>query len=227
MDIEAVVEMLKNNRALWVAATITGGFAVIVSIINAIWLYFQRKKQLNYDKQLEEYKRTLEKKNYVSKVRFDAEFEIYRDLSKNLWLLVSAVRELFPHLDSLPVKEGHRYAPDEEKIKEIYLKRYEKSAETHNIALESIAANAPFVAETIVSKYEEILKMCRIHISHFKWWQLSKYSMGEHEYNERVMSWNKIDEYNNRFNAGDEIYAKMRELTEIIRENLDKLEVIN
>lgn len=62
MDLDLIVEMLKNNRALWVTATVTGIFAIIISIIDAICLYIQKRKQLEYDKKLEKYKHIAEKK---------------------------------------------------------------------------------------------------------------------------------------------------------------------
>ena len=44
MDTELIIEILKNNRALWVTATVTGIFSVIVSIVNAVFLIIQGKK---------------------------------------------------------------------------------------------------------------------------------------------------------------------------------------
>lgn len=40
MDLDLILEILKDNRALWVTAAVAGGFSVVVSLLNAIWLYF-------------------------------------------------------------------------------------------------------------------------------------------------------------------------------------------
>lgn len=155
MDINMVIAMLKNNRTLWVAATVTGIFAIILSIIEAIILYFQRKKQLEYDKQLERFKHIAEKKNYVSKVRFDAEFEIYRELSQTFSEAIDGVHGIIPF--------GEAYYPKGEEEKESYKKYlFEKFTKATVNAQSTLFANTPFISKDIYDRFNEIMDLLRL-----------------------------------------------------------------
>jgi len=92
MDVDLVNEVLRNNIALWVTAIVPGVVAVILSIWNAIWSFLQRKKQLEYDKKLENYKSKLEGKTYISRAMFDKELSIYQDL-------ISKFYEAYSHME--------------------------------------------------------------------------------------------------------------------------------
>ena len=155
MDTNLVIEILKNNRTLWVTATVTGVFAIILSIIEAIILYFQRKKQLDYDKQLEKYKHIAEKKNYVSKVRFDAEFEIYRELSQTFSEAIEGVHGIIPY--------GEAYYPNDEEEKKLYKKHlFEKFIKATVNAQSTLFANAPFISKDIYDRFNEIMDLIRL-----------------------------------------------------------------
>ncbi|MEG2014069.1 MAG: hypothetical protein RR063_12875, partial [Anaerovoracaceae bacterium] len=64
-----------------------GGAGVIIAAVvkfssDKIAERLSAKYQLKLDKELEAFKGRLDRKNYVSRVRFDAEFAIYRELSQ-------------------------------------------------------------------------------------------------------------------------------------------------
>lgn len=154
MDLELIIEMLKNNRALWVTATVTGLFAIIISILDAIWLFIQRKKQLNYDKQLEKYKHIAEQKNYVSKVRFDAEFAIYRELSQAFSEAIEGVHGIIPY--------GAAYYPNDSEERDSYEKQaFIGFAKASYSAQRTLFANAPFISKDIYDKFNEIMDLIR------------------------------------------------------------------
>lgn len=154
MNMDYIIEALKNNRALWVTATITGIFAIIISILDAVWLFVQRKKQLQYDKQFEKYKHIAEKKNYVSKVRFDAEFEIYRELSQTFSEAIEGVHGIIP--------DGEAYYPSNEEERDSYKKElFIKFAKASYNAQSTLFANAPFISKEIYSKFNEIMDLIR------------------------------------------------------------------
>lgn len=155
MDLDLIVEMLKNNRALWVTATVTGIFAIIISIIDAICLYIQKRKQLEYDKKLEKYKHIAEKKNYVSKVRFDAEFKIYRELSQVFSEAIESVHGIIPF--------GEAYYPNDEEEKKKYINNlFLKFAKASHSAQSVLYANAPFISKDIYDKFGEIMYLIRM-----------------------------------------------------------------
>lgn len=155
MDMDVIIELLKNNRALWVAATVTGSFSIIVSLINAVFLSIQGWKQHKYDKQLEKFKRISEKKNYVSKVRFDAEFSIYRELSQTFSKAVEGVHGIIP--------DGEAYYPtDGEKRAEYEQYLFSKFTKAYDSAQSTLYANAPFIPKDMYNKFNEVLDLIRI-----------------------------------------------------------------
>ena len=154
MDMDLIIEILKNNRALWVTATVTGIFAITVSIVNAVFLIIQGRKQYKYDKQLEKFKHISEKKNYVSKVRFDAEFAVYRELSQTFSEAVEAVHGIIP--------DGEAYYPEDEEERKDYEKHlFVKFAKAHQRAQSTLYANAPFIPKDIYDNFDEILNLIR------------------------------------------------------------------
>lgn len=154
MDTDMIIEMLKNNRALWVTATVTGIFAIIISILDAIWLFIQKRKQLEYDKQLEKYKHIAEKKNYVSKVRFDAEFTIYRELSQAFSEAIEGVHGIIPN--------GEAYYPNDEDERTEYEEQlFSIFAKASYKAQKSLFSNAPFISKDIYDKFSEIMDLIR------------------------------------------------------------------
>lgn len=154
MDMNVIIELLKNNRALWVAATVTGGFSIIVSLINAVFLSIQGWKQHKYDKQLEKFKHISEKKNYVSKVRFDAEFSIYRELSQTFSKAVEGVHGIIP--------DGEAYYPtDSEKRIEYEKHLFVKFIKAYESAQSTLYANVPFIPKDIYNAFNEILDLIR------------------------------------------------------------------
>lgn len=149
-----IIEMLKNNRTLWVSAAVAGALAFLISIFEAICLFIQRSKQLKYDKQLEQFKQILEKKNYVSKIRFDAEFSIYRELSQAFSEAIEGVHGIIPY--------GEAYYPvdKDERIKYVNM-LFAKFAKASHNAQRTLFANAPFISKDIYDKFNEIFDLIR------------------------------------------------------------------
>lgn len=102
-----------------------GGAAAIIGAIvklcaDTIAERLSRKYEIKLNKELESYKAQLDKKTYISRARFDAEFQIYKDLSEKVLSMVECTYWLFPRgLDQVPM--------DEEERKKIYLERYKNA----------------------------------------------------------------------------------------------------
>ncbi|MCL1875904.1 MAG: hypothetical protein FWF87_06560 [Synergistaceae bacterium] len=75
---------------------------------NTIAERLQKKYELKLNKELEKYIATLDKKNYISKARFDKEFIIYQELSEKVYYMVGDNTELFKVFDSVPKEEDER-----------------------------------------------------------------------------------------------------------------------
>lgn len=149
--------MLKNNKSLWVAATITGCFAVLVSIVNSIFLYFQNKRQHKLDKQFEKYKARIDKKTYMSRTKFDAEFSMYRELSQIFAQLVKEIYQLFP-----------TFTKDSRTDYDTYKERYDKCVDVIVLAQDKLNSCAPFISNTIYDDYKNIEDLCKIQLSDFQ-----------------------------------------------------------
>lgn len=210
MDINTVVEMLKNNKSLWVAATITGCFAVLVSIVNSIFLFFQNKKQHNLNKQFEKYKAGVENKVYITKTKFDAEFSIYRTLSVAFFDMVKNISVMIP--------EGYSQVPADPKAKKEYDKKIYDSALTAVVkAQDTLNGNAPFISEDMYNEYSAILKLCnqQLHVFSYRWNVLYLASQEEKE---------KLD-FEDYERTGT-INKLMMELNNKVREYISTLDVI-
>ena len=72
--------------AMAVVISFGGAGAIIAAIVkfavNKIASALEKKYEIKMSKEIEKFKNALENKSYISKTRFDAEFSIYRQLSK-------------------------------------------------------------------------------------------------------------------------------------------------
>ena len=122
----------------------------------------QKKYQLKLDKELETYRTSLGKKGYVSKVRFDKEFEIFGELNKAFIEMVESIDELFP--------VG------------LVMKKYE-TAEEQNISLSEqcnyatlkmraardiLYKNAAFIKKSHYERFENLMEKCKKQVQYFE-----------------------------------------------------------
>ena len=101
-------------------------------------------------KDLEAYKTKLSKKEHISKVRFDAEFEIYRALSKAFFAAYAAVNQIAP-CGQIVILTDEEAQKDREKNQWI---------NAHNLCVDAqntLNENAPFITLEIHAAYSEIL----------------------------------------------------------------------
>ena len=108
-----------------VIAALGGGGAIVAGLsswLGKVWAdRLMVKETAKFREDLERLTKQLERKNYVSKVRFDAEFAIYRELSKTLVIVVQDTSLLFP-------VGGLQYAPASEQAKKQMYKEYYEDA---------------------------------------------------------------------------------------------------
>ena len=124
------------------------------------------KYQASLDKELETYKKSLQeelekqktglnKKEYISKTRFDTEFQIYRDISIAFFDLVRAINMLIPNgYAKVPASEEARKKQENENLSEA-LKKAENAQDVLN-------RNAPFIPEKFYDLYDSLLRKCII-----------------------------------------------------------------
>lgn len=169
-----------------------------------------KKYELKLNKELENYKYNLENKNYISKARFDTEFNIYRELSKAFFDMVKDITTMIP----IGVAT---YPADEEKRKEYEHNLYVVASKSTVNAQDVLNSNAPFIPEAFFSKYNNILANCKVQLRTF-----------ERRWNVLILSTKEEKEtFRDRdYRLSDKIYEDYNSLSSEIREYLTKLDVL-
>lgn len=206
-------QVLSIATACIVSAGGVGGIAIAVikfsSNIIAERTYAKYENKL--EQALEKYKTELSKKEYVSQVKFDAEFEIYRTLSKEF---STAVKNI-----SLMIPDGMAYFPaDEDKRKEYENNNYVNANNAIVMAQDALYANGAFISEDLYNKYNEILALCGQQLNAF-----------QRRYNVLYFaSQEKKESYTDKeYERTTTIKEKWLELNNCVREYISKLEVID
>lgn len=185
--------------------------AVVKFTSNIIADKISAKYENKLEQALEKYKTELSKKEYVSQVRFDAEFEIYRTLSKEF---STAVKNI-----SLMIPDGIAYSPaDEEKRTEYENKIYVDANNAVVVAQDVLYANGAFISEELYNKYNEILTLCSQQLNAF-----------QRRYNVLYFaSQEKKENYTDKeYERTTKIKEKWLDLNNCVREYISKLEVID
>lgn len=149
---------------LAIFVSIGGAGAVIVALskwlANLIAERMLKKTEFEFSQKLEALKSNLEKRNYISKARFDLEIEIYRQLSETVVTMVSDSSALFPF-------GGAREPKDEKERDRFYRENYSRSTQSFNAANSAINRNAPFIPEQFHKMFTDIADKCRIQLIMF------------------------------------------------------------
>lgn len=171
---------------------------------------FEDYKQ-GLSKEMERYRTSLAAKNYVSKTRFDAEFEIYRKLSLAYFEMIKMITNLIPPGFASEIA-------DEQKESEREKKLYLQSNGATIAAQDMLRANEPFISENFFDKYYAILIKCQQ--------QLSAY---ERRWNVGYIAPQKEKERftPEEYQKSEKIREDMSSLNKEIRAYLSELEVID
>lgn len=116
------------------------------------------KYQLKLDEELEKYKSRLDRKNYVSQVRFDKEFSVYTDLSEK------GISAVFSTADIIHLLNSSRSPADFEEQKKDIVDKY-------NIANRALQQYAPFMNETLYALYKDMFCKFRIFLNFYTYWE--------------------------------------------------------
>ena len=179
---------------------------VIVCIVWFARKFINKHIDSRFDQRLENHKAENDKKINVSKVKFDSEFQMYKELSNACFNLVLEVGPMFPLFAKTPSD------PEE-------LKKYEKRiySESHRAIIEfqnKLFSYAPFISEEIYKQLDNIRKLCQTNIRYYEDWKIHKLSpLDVKRYNECQDRYETIKETHSEFVAS-------------LRERLKALEVI-
>ncbi len=149
------------DTAFEVLGSIFSGGAIVMAMsswLGKVWANrIMAKETAEYKERLERLCKELERKNYVSKVRFDAEFAIYRELCESTDDMIRTTYWLFPDLDKLP--------SDDDKLKEVYEQRYQDALHAHKHAIRILGSNCAFISEEMYEAFRVLSNMCFQQIS--------------------------------------------------------------
>ena len=204
------------DAILKIGATIIVSFggagAIIAGTVkfaaNKIAAGLQKKYELKLSKELEEYKTVLGNKSYVSKTRFDAEFEIYRELSGKSANMVKEVSQLFP-----------TFTRDARDDYDTYKKRFDTALDAVVAFQDALASNASFISSEVHALFRSLELKCKTQLDDFVDFRLRPDA-------ENYVTDCK-DEYKAVWKRTREIQGELDSIIQNLREYLGKLEVIN
>lgn len=197
------------------AVSSAGGIGAIIILVikfcsNFIAEQLAKKYEIKLQKDLEKYKSGLDNKIYITKAKFDAEFELYRNLSSAFFKAVKAVTTMIP--------AGLAYYPaDKEDRKKYEEGLYDKASAATVTAQDILYCNIAFIPKELYEKYKEILHMCNIQVSVFQERWNVNYLVTQAE-KERFSP--------EDFKRSREILDKFYQLNDELREYLSKLDVL-
>lgn len=188
------------QTVLAIIASFGGAGVIIVAIVKFTADNLAERLAKRYEHQLtldrEQYKKQLEKKNYISKVKFDSEFAIYREMSEATMNMVFKNNELINLIEILP--------EDIDEKKKLFHKRSFEAMESYNEANRCLIRNAPFIPEKIFRQFSSLRDKCRLQLIDYRTYYLDD----DWEENRRELS---------------DKYLKATERTKIISDELDVL----
>lgn len=192
-----------------------GGIGVIFTAVtyfssNFIAERLQKKYDLKLNERFENYKANVENKKYISKTKFDAEFALYRSLSKAFFDMLKNISVMIPH--------GYTTVPaDKEVRKKVDEEHYKSALSSVVTAQDELNSNAAFIPEKFYDAYEEIRKLCVLQLNEFEQrWNV--FYLASQEEKETISP--------EAYKRTGEINEKFKKLNNEIREYLDNLDVL-
>lgn len=178
--------------------------------VNIITKRLEEKYTLKLSKELEKYKSNLNNTTYISKAKFDVEFAIYRELSKNFFEMVKGITIMIP-------TGLAKYPANKEERKKYENNLYNSAYSSTIVAQDTLIGNIPFISQNFYEKYREILDLCfmQIYVFEERWNVLYLASQKEKEEFD-------MDDYK----RSKEIKQKFEDLNKEIREYLKNLDTI-
>ena len=192
--------------------TSAGGVgAIILGVIklssNTIASNLEKKYELRMNKELELYKAGVGNKIYISKTKFDTEFQLYRQLSNCFTRMVKEVAQLFPVLTK-DMRNDH----------EAFQGMHNRALDAIVLAQDELCSSAPFISKGLYEKFLEIENLCKHQLSDFQDFRLRP------DAKSYQVELNK--EYREAYNRTRKINQKLNELLEELRDYISKLDVI-
>lgn len=186
-----------------------GAIMVSVIVFTSKWIAKELSKryELKLNKELERYKAGIDNKIYISKTKFDTEFQLYRQLSKSFMDMVKAVSQLFPIFTR---NGGDAY--------DKYKCQYDETITKIIKAQDELCESAAFISVDLYKMFIEIESLCKQQLNDFVDFKLASDATET-----RV---ELRDDYMNAYKRTREIEEKFEKLLENMRAYISRLDVI-
>lgn len=195
MEVYVLDIIMEVALACVISAGGIGG--IIIAVVKLSVASIEKRFERKYTEKFAVFKSDIDKKQYISQVRFDAEFEIYKQLSRKYGELVLQIMVKASNID--------KYKLDDMQDKEM--------GEINYLAYQAVSelySSAPFIQEVIYNDFLNIYEMSRKLL--VQWGEEQKSSTNETK--------NDVCEAN-------EIYQKYNDTIVKVREYTSKLEGIS
>lgn len=195
MEVYVLDIIMEVALACVISAGGIGG--IIIAVVKLSVASIEKRFERKYTEKFAVFKSDIDKKQYISQVRFDAEFEIYKQLSRKYGELVLQIMVKASNID--------KYKLDDMQDKEM--------GEINYLAYQTVSelySSAPFIQEDIYNDFLNIYEMSRKLL--VQWGEEQKSSTNETK--------NDVCEAN-------EIYQKYNDTIVKVREYTSKLEGIS
>lgn len=195
MEVYVLDIIMEVALACVISAGGIGG--IIIAVVKLSVASIEKRFERKYTEKFAVFKSDIDKKQYISQVRFDAEFEIYKQLSRKYGELVLQIMVKASNIDKYKLDDMQ----DKEMVEINYL-AYQ--------AVSELYSSAPFIQEDIYNDFLNIYEMSRKLL--VQWGEEQKSSTNETK--------NDVCEAN-------EIYQKYNDTIVKVREYTSKLEGIS
>lgn len=195
MEVYVLDIIMEVALACVISAGGIGG--IIIAVVKLSVASIEKRFERKYTEKFAVFKFDIDKKQYISQVRFDAEFEIYKQLSRKYGELVLQIMVKASNID--------KYKLDDMQDKEM--------GEINYLAYQAVSelySSAPFIQEDIYNDFLNIYEMSRKLL--VQWGEEQRSSTNETK--------NDVCEAN-------EIYQKYNDTIVKVREYTSKLEGIS
>ena len=188
MEVYVLDIIMEVALACVISAGGIGG--IIIAVVKLSVASIEKRFERKYTEKFAVFKSDIDKKQYISQVRFDAEFEIYKQLSRKYGELVLQIMVKASNID--------KYKLDDMQDKEM--------GEINYLAYQAVSelySSAPFIQEDIYNDFLNIYEMSRKLL--VQWGEEQKSSTNETK--------NDVCEANEIYQKYNDTIVKVRELS--------------
>jgi len=189
-----------------------GGVAALIRFGGGfIAKYLSEQYKLKFDKDLEKYIDALNQKNHISKVQFDMEIMIYRELSEKILDMIETNSKLY--VENIAMRNNQPFDLDRFRHE-----AHDRAFQAYHDANRAININAFFIPQELYVLFDDIRKKCYQQIIDFRCLYLY-----ETQPSPQLMQ-KDAEELKKQ---AEEITKKQKEIILTMREYLDKLKTPN